>query len=314
MSDRITVIHAPRDSDHQYFALARAVPQDERLSFEARGLLTYLLSKPADWQIQIADLQREGGCGRDRIYRLLKELRDAGYVQRERIHQPNGAFVWGPYRVYEIPFPENAEMVQEMRAKQPFPEKPDTAQPDTENAEMATKDIPHQKAAQPFSSLPYTENTDAYIIENNTDQRILQKRERTNAGASAPRAPRPPKQVNLSFVHDAVVLYRKLTGIRSVAPAMADRIAEIVIDLPAWETAVSNWIAAGFKLGNIGGMLDWYLHPDKQKRATPNAPKPEPKREYYQSQAHKYMQPDELRAALNTEMAKRGKIRSIGDA
>lgn len=175
MSDRINVIRAPRDSEHAYLAISRALTQDRRLSFEARGVLAYLLSKPSDWVVRIPDLQKEGSCGRDRIYRILKELRDAGYLHRDQEHQPNGAFVWGPYRVYEQPFTDKADMVaQRQEATQPFTENTDTVKPDTVNTEMVKRAIPHQEATQPFTPLPYTENTDTYIIESLTDKRILQ--------------------------------------------------------------------------------------------------------------------------------------------
>lgn len=174
MSDRINVIRAPRDSEHAYLAISRALTQDRRLSFEARGVLAYLLSKPSDWVVRIPDLQKEGNCGRDRIYRILKELRDAGYLHRDREHQPNGAFVWGSYRVYEQPFTDKADMAaRDQEATQPFTENTDTVKPDTVNTEMAKRDIPHQEATQPFTPLPYTENTDTYIIESLTDKRIL---------------------------------------------------------------------------------------------------------------------------------------------
>lgn len=160
MSDRINVIRAPRDSEHAYLAISRALTQDRRLSFEARGVLAYLLSKPSDWIVRIQDLQKEGNCGRDRIYRILKELKEAGYLHRDQEHQLNGTFTWGPYRVYEQPFTDKADMdTQQQNAAQPFTEKPYTVKPDTVK--------------------PYTENTHIYKEESSTDQRFLQNKEST---------------------------------------------------------------------------------------------------------------------------------------
>lgn len=155
MSDRINVIRAPRDSEHTYLAISRALAQDRRLSFEARGVLTYLLSKPSDWIVRVQDLQKEGDCGRDRIYRILKELKEAGYLHRDQEHLSNGTFAWGPYRVYEQPFTEKPDMATpQQEAAQPFTEKPYTGKPDTVK--------------------PYTENTDTYIKEKSTKERFIQ--------------------------------------------------------------------------------------------------------------------------------------------
>lgn len=240
MSDRINVIRAPRDSEHTYFAISRALTQDKRLSFEARGVLAYLLSKPSDWIVRIQDLQKEGGCGRDRIYRILKELRDAGYLHRDQEHQPNGAFVWGPYRVYEQPFTDKADMVaQHQEATQPFTEKPYTVKPDTANTEMAKHGKQHQEATQPFTPLPYTENTHIYKEES-----IKEKRERATPAPAVYQTP-------------AVVSYTNLTG-RTPNRTSAEMIAEQVKDVVRWEREVTRWLASDFKPGNVVGMLDWY--------------------------------------------------------
>lgn len=47
-------------------------------------MLTYLLSQPDDWAIGVDSLIRDG-CGRDQVYRILKELRDAGHLVHERV-------------------------------------------------------------------------------------------------------------------------------------------------------------------------------------------------------------------------------------
>lgn len=83
------------------------------------------------------------------------------------------------------------------------------------------------------------------------------------------RTPRTPKQANLSFAHEAVATYKRLSGIKHLAPAVSDNIAATVVDTPAWEQAVTAWLSAGYKPTNVDGMLDWYLHPDKQKRQRP---------------------------------------------
>ena len=47
---------------------------DERLTFEALGLLTYLLSQPDDWRVVPGQIKNRGGVGRNKTYQLIKEL------------------------------------------------------------------------------------------------------------------------------------------------------------------------------------------------------------------------------------------------
>jgi hypothetical protein len=62
--------------------------EDTRLSWAARGLLAYLLSRSDDWKVLVNDLKKRGNLGRDGIYALLRELRSAGYVRFERHRDP----------------------------------------------------------------------------------------------------------------------------------------------------------------------------------------------------------------------------------
>ncbi len=62
--------------------------QDSRLSFEARGLLTLILSMPDDWVIHKEWLIKQSPkCGRDKMTRLLRELIDYGYVVKKAKHE-----------------------------------------------------------------------------------------------------------------------------------------------------------------------------------------------------------------------------------
>jgi hypothetical protein len=118
MSEK-TTYRTPRDKP--YFSLNRATAQDENLSFEARGLLAYLLSKPDDWKVILSDVQRNGNIGRDKARRLLKELESAGYIKKEdQTINPDGTFGNIPYRIYET-------------KQQPCTENPSTVNPSTEN-------------------------------------------------------------------------------------------------------------------------------------------------------------------------------------
>jgi len=111
-----TILRAPRR--HRFVILDQRAVEDTRLSWAARGLLAYLLSRPDDWRVLINDLRKRGDLGRDGIYRLLRELREAGYVRFLRSRDELGRIRGGTCLVQEIP-------------DSPHPDLPDTAKPQT---------------------------------------------------------------------------------------------------------------------------------------------------------------------------------------
>lgn len=77
LTDR-TIIRAEHGRKNPYFLMRRGVAQDSLLSFGARGVLAYLLSKSENWKVRLGDLRREGGIGRDAVRSLLRELEQGG--------------------------------------------------------------------------------------------------------------------------------------------------------------------------------------------------------------------------------------------
>lgn len=45
---------------HRYVIVDQAAVEDTRLSWAARGLLTYLLPRPDDWKVLVDDLKKRG--------------------------------------------------------------------------------------------------------------------------------------------------------------------------------------------------------------------------------------------------------------
>lgn len=67
--------------------------EDDRLSFRARGVLVYLLSKPDHWTARSEQLVSEGREGRDAIRTALRELETYGYLERTRERIDGGRIV-----------------------------------------------------------------------------------------------------------------------------------------------------------------------------------------------------------------------------
>ncbi len=88
--------------DANYFAASNEPFNDERLSWEARGLMGYLLSKPNDWKVNQKDIMNKGQAGERKVKRMLVELRKAGYMNRIRVTLEHNKFDWIT-EVYESP-------------------------------------------------------------------------------------------------------------------------------------------------------------------------------------------------------------------
>jgi DnaD/phage-associated family protein len=135
--ERKTILRVAHDRNNPYMQLNRSTAQNKEMSYEAVGMLTYLLSKPDDWQVNIEDLQRQG-CGRDKAYRILAELMETGYARRVK-EREKGKIVRISYLISEAPLPEKPETVE------PYPAQPEAANPDPANPTQHIKESLQEK-------------------------------------------------------------------------------------------------------------------------------------------------------------------------
>lgn len=127
----MSIIRGPRRTGN-FYILDKAISEDQRLTWAARGLLIYLLGKPDHWRVSPAALRNETSAsrkptGRDGVYALLDELMAAGYVTRTQERLPSGHLSEVHYMVSEAP-PE------------PLPALPDTVEPYPANPTLARTD------------------------------------------------------------------------------------------------------------------------------------------------------------------------------
>ena len=119
MSDSLIIKSELRE---KFSTLPNALINDGRLAAEHLGLIVYLLSKPNDWIVRVTDLRKRFDYGRDKVYRILAQLEQYGYISKEQV-KVEGKFAETRYTVSDSPCPE----------------KPHTEKPYTENPTL-TKD------------------------------------------------------------------------------------------------------------------------------------------------------------------------------
>jgi len=86
----------------EYTIIPNHLSNDENLTWEARGVLLYLLSKPPDWKVNRNDLINRSPAGLRVVKRVLIELQDKKYMFRTRHKDSKGRFFWLTY-VYDFP-------------------------------------------------------------------------------------------------------------------------------------------------------------------------------------------------------------------
>lgn len=125
-----------------YFTASNEPFNDERLSWEARGALGYLLSKPDGWEIKEKDLINKGPAKLHKVTRMIKELKRYGYIRRYRARRADGTFYWVS-EVYESTSlnPEFQAVAKEKQAKKELlaakPAKPTTTRKSTHGLSMS---------------------------------------------------------------------------------------------------------------------------------------------------------------------------------
>lgn len=77
--------------------------EDARISFKAKGILAYLLSRPEGEQITVQRLIRNFREGKAAIYAGLKELKECGYYEKVPVRNAEGTYIirWESI-VYEV--------------------------------------------------------------------------------------------------------------------------------------------------------------------------------------------------------------------
>ncbi len=102
MADNI--VRVEKNADARYVMIDKRLTENDSLSYAARGMMAYLLSKPDGWQVRMTDLENSGSEGRDRVRGIIEELAHAGYVKREYSRDKQGHWACST-TVYEFPLP-----------------------------------------------------------------------------------------------------------------------------------------------------------------------------------------------------------------
>lgn len=92
-----------------FYILSNDIAGDRELTWEARGMLIFLLTKQDNWKVSIQNLINETknaigkAAGRDKIYAIINQLVEAGYVTKQQTREPEtGRMAETEYFVSEV--------------------------------------------------------------------------------------------------------------------------------------------------------------------------------------------------------------------
>lgn len=141
-----STIHNIRLDSH-FTITANSTPEDANLSWAAKGLLWYILSRPHDWSIHTWQLSKiytgeKKGNKKDAIQEILRELRDAGYIKYTKERNAEGKWVHR-YDVYPM-------RISDFQKKIPERDHPALVNP----AIIPSTELPSTELPPPLSSPP----------------------------------------------------------------------------------------------------------------------------------------------------------------
>lgn len=117
----MSIIRSPK-VEKFFYTLDKRISEDRRLSWQARGLLIYLLGKPDHWKVSVEALKAETintrkPTSRDGIYSILDELTSSGYVVRQPSRDEYGRMAGFDYMVNETPLTDFPLTVKPLTAE-----------------------------------------------------------------------------------------------------------------------------------------------------------------------------------------------------
>ncbi len=149
--------------EHNYTIVSNKVYDKNQLSWQAMGLLGYLLTKPDNWQVVVSELvnatkNTKKPTGREGVYNIINELKEKGFISV--VKNSDGST---DYTVYDEP-------IQQLNHENPNQAEPNQGKPNQ---------------GKPNQAEPTLINTDIQQVLNNTNTPLPPNAENGKDGLNA---------------------------------------------------------------------------------------------------------------------------------
>lgn len=183
-----------KDKKDNFTTIDNAYLQNKKLSFKAKGIMTYILSLPDDWAIYIDQLIKTSKDGEGSFRSGLDELIKAGYIKRYPIIEKGQIVAWQT-EVYEYLEENTSKKEQNQllgknsheekpKEEKPNVEKEDQEKPNLENSTLLntnkqntnyTNNLDKKKAIIAINKLwmKQTGTLKDELIEKDTSQKVI---------------------------------------------------------------------------------------------------------------------------------------------
>lgn len=176
--------------------------KNKDLSLRSKGLLSFMLSLPEDWDYSLKGLATLNKEGIDAIRSAINELEAFGYIERSRVRNEKGQLGENEYIIHELPIspePKQTEpTLENPTLDNPMQEKPTLEKPTLENPTQLNKDI--QRTDLPKKEKSNTDLSSTHSIP------ILSPNPSPCREAAAP----PERKGTEAAAQSAVDIYREI--------------------------------------------------------------------------------------------------------
>lgn len=166
--------------DDPFARVPKSMLDDSSLSWKAKGLLSYLLGKPAGWKLLVSDLVNRGCDGKAAVRSGLNELRAAGYAEYVEGRSSEGKFAPAVWKISDSPI------------FSPRTSFPDAVFPDAENRHLSKNELTKNDSTKKETAAAVASGLEADVFETSTLHHAPPQDLRLSLPPSSARPPKPP--------------------------------------------------------------------------------------------------------------------------
>lgn len=148
------------EKQKNYTVMSNYHLQDKNLSYKAKGLLSFMLSLPEDWDYSLKGLVSVSKENIKAIRTILNELKETGYLEIIQTRGENGYYKY-EYIIREIP-------VKEMDKDNPYTQKGYAVEGDTEKGTQINTN--KQNTKEQIDKIDKTINEEIFSESNNEEE------------------------------------------------------------------------------------------------------------------------------------------------
>ncbi len=251
------------EKNRNYTAINNTILTDKRLSWAARGLAAFLLTKPDSWDINREYLADQGPDGVWAVRSALKELRTAGYITNERGQTTDGKFCW-IVTLHEVTVENQPAPVKVKAGNQPS----QRAKRGVVVENMPVENMPVEN--MPVENMPVENRRQVSTVVVSTEEVKTEVVKGRAVKISPPAQSAPPPA-------PAIAIYEEIFE-RKANSNQRKAITDTVTDCAKWREVLTTWALKGHSATNVVDQLDVYANGWQRKPYTNgNTPTPEPK-------------------------------------